>query len=274
MQYRGDAAETAESIGRLNAEQRAVFDFVRASVVERSGKFVFVDAPGGTGKTFLINTLIKALCGEGKKVVSAASSGVASLLLIGGRTLHASFWIGKKVDATTVCKIERGTARARMVRELDFIVWDEAPMFSKALLECLDKSLRDIRETPNKPFGGVTILLSGDWRQILPVVRNGGRPEIVGEIHKRSSLWRLVTKFELRTNMRVVGNGPAEERFKQFLLSVGDGSANNANVGGDEKQVVLPNSMVVEGHQMSTLIDEVFPAIDVQIREPHFNDWI
>ena len=46
---------------------------------------------------------------------------------------------------------------------------DEVTMGHRYLYECLDNSLQDVRGN-NKPFGGLTILFSGDWKQILPVV--------------------------------------------------------------------------------------------------------
>ena len=53
-----------------------------------------------------------------------------------------------------------------------------------------------------EPFGGRTVLFSDEWRQVLPVVRHGGRPQIVNATLK-SFIWRNVIKIGLKTNMRV-----------------------------------------------------------------------
>ena len=55
------------------------------------GGMLFLDAPGGTGKTFLINLILTKLRSEGKIALANASSGIAATLLTGGRTLHCTF---------------------------------------------------------------------------------------------------------------------------------------------------------------------------------------
>ena len=70
------------------------FDAVTAAIESDEIRFrlFFVDGPGGTGKSFLFNTMISHVKGlSGKEVLAVASSGVASLLLIGGRTAHSTF---------------------------------------------------------------------------------------------------------------------------------------------------------------------------------------
>ena len=54
---------------------------------------------------------------------------------------------------------------------------DEVTMEHRYLYECLDHSLQDVRGN-NKPFGGLTILFSGDWKQILPVVKRGSQAQV------------------------------------------------------------------------------------------------
>ncbi|KAK3789537.1 hypothetical protein RRG08_004607 [Elysia crispata] len=61
--------------------------------------------------------------------------------------------------------------------------------------------MQDIRKH-SSPFGGPTVLLDGDWRQILPVVRHGSRPDIVEATLKSSYLWQTVTRLQLTQNMR------------------------------------------------------------------------
>ncbi|KAL5704116.1 hypothetical protein ACHQM5_022589 [Ranunculus cassubicifolius] len=55
--------------------------------------FFFINGAAGTGKTFLYNTIATQHRSEGKIVVMVASSGIASLLLNGGRTTHSTFKI-------------------------------------------------------------------------------------------------------------------------------------------------------------------------------------
>ena len=65
----------------LNADQRKAFDAIMEAVDSKSEKCFFLNGSGGTGKTFVYNTLCYALCALGKIVICIASSGIAALLL-------------------------------------------------------------------------------------------------------------------------------------------------------------------------------------------------
>ena len=269
-----DGAE--EAIASLNTDQRSAFDAIADSVTEGRGWIVNVDAPGGTGKTFLLNTVAKVLTSRGKKVVCAASSGVAGLLLIGGATLHSKFGVPLNCDDSSHLFIEKETEKARLIRQLDLIIWDEITMFSYHVLDTIDRSLRDLRDVRDRPFGGVTVVLAGDWRQILPVVRNGtGRATVVGLTLKKSSLWSDVRTFNLRRNMRVEGDDPSAEEFRNFLLSVGDGSR-NLSVSDDGGYLMpLPRGFVLaDKHQPSDLADFVYPDIRERAGESRYPLWL
>ena len=104
-----------------------------------------------------------------------ASSGIAATLLPGGRTAHSRFKIPLKLDEDSTCSISHNSDIAELIKQTSLIIWDEAPMQNRLAFECLDRSLRDIMKSvsPNmydKPFGGITVLLGGDFRQILPVI--------------------------------------------------------------------------------------------------------
>ncbi|KAG2780359.1 hypothetical protein PC116_g19114 [Phytophthora cactorum] len=55
--------------------------------------------------------------------------------------------------------------------------------------DAVDRTLRDLLKN-DMPFGGVTMLLSGDFRQTLPVIPRAGPAEVIAALLKRSSLWR------------------------------------------------------------------------------------
>ena len=73
---------------------------------------------------------------------------------------------------------------AELLQNTALIIWDEAPMTHKCCFEALDRTLRDIlSETYSGnaivPFGGVPVVLGGDFRQILLVVPKGPRKAII-----------------------------------------------------------------------------------------------
>ncbi|GJU24820.1 ATP-dependent DNA helicase PIF1-like protein [Tanacetum coccineum] len=159
---------------KLNPEQRLIYDEVVDSVHNKKGQFHFVYGPGGTGKTFLYKTIISRLRLELKIVLAVASSGIASLLLPGGRTAHSRFVIPLELLENSNCGIKQNTHLAELMKQVELIIWDEAPMTQKYAFKALDKTLRDILgylvpDKWNKIFGGMTVLLGGDLRQILPI---------------------------------------------------------------------------------------------------------
>ncbi|KAL6534920.1 hypothetical protein OROGR_013595 [Orobanche gracilis] len=154
-------------LNNLNNEQRQVYDTIMDSIESGSGEFFFVYGYGGTGKTFVWRTLSAAIRSKGDIVLNVASSGIASLLLPGGRTAHSRFAIPLNPDEYSTCNIFQGSPTAELVKRSKLIIWYEAPMMHKHCFEALDRTLRDIMGTEDLLFGGKTVVLGGDFRQIL-----------------------------------------------------------------------------------------------------------
>ena len=164
----------------LTTEQKGVYDTIMTSVETGSGGVYFVYGYGGTGKTFLWKTLAAGIRRNGDIVINVASSGIASLLMSGGRTAHSRFHIPINIDETSTCSICPQSDLAQLLKKCKLIIWDEAPMTNKLCFEALDRSLRDVlRKTRfdicDKPFGGMTVVFGGDFRQVLPVIPKGSR---------------------------------------------------------------------------------------------------
>ena len=86
-------AYVERSIPMLTSDQRKVYNCFCSMIDGDEGGMLFLDAPGGAGKTFLINHILAKLRSEGKIALATASSRIAATLLIGGRTLHSTFKI-------------------------------------------------------------------------------------------------------------------------------------------------------------------------------------
>ena len=159
----------------LTEDQRHAVETVLTSVRgEGTEHFFFLDSPGGTGKTYTTNLLLAKVRIGGGVAIAVASSGIAATFLHNGRTAHARFKIPLDLGAITdpSCNIDLSSGLADLLRSTQLIVWDEISMAHKGGLEALNKSLKEIRRS-DKLFGGMTMLLSGDMRQILPVVPRG-----------------------------------------------------------------------------------------------------
>ncbi|GLT51975.1 hypothetical protein SLA2020_253440 [Shorea laevis] len=218
----------------LNNQQRDIYHRILDAVEQKEGGIFFVYGHGGTGKTFLYKTILSKLRSERKITLAVAASGIASLLLLGGRTAHSRFDIPLELFQNSTCGIRQNTNLSQLLLQTSLIIWDEAPMMQKYAFEAVDKTFKDIigfkdQAARNKPFGGKIVVLGGDFRQILPVIPKGKRQEIVEACINRSYLWKSCEVFVLEKNMRVSETNAeglpdvANKQFNKWLLDIGDG---------------------------------------------------
>ena len=98
-----------------------------------------------------------------KIALAVASSGIAALLLPGGRTAHSRFKIPLNLNSTSTCDTTVQSHVAELIQCASLIIWDEAPMMHRHAFEALDRTLRDIMKVKdpqfeNVPFGNKIIL--------------------------------------------------------------------------------------------------------------------
>ncbi|XP_019238147.1 PREDICTED: uncharacterized protein LOC109218248 [Nicotiana attenuata] len=196
---------------KLTVEQKSVYDKIISAVNEDKGGLFFLCDHGGTGITFMWKILSSGVRSKGDIVINVASSGIASLLLPGGRTAHSRFAIPLNPTEDSTCNIKQGSPLAKLIVKAKLIIWDEAPMMHKYYFEALDQTLREIlrfRDPSNldRPFGGKTIILGGGFRQILPVITKGTRQEIIQATLNSLYLWPHCQVLKLTTNMRLQEN--------------------------------------------------------------------
>lgn len=89
----------------------------------------------------------------------------------GGKTAHSALKLPLNVaeQEYPVCNITRSSARGQLLMRCKIIIWDECTMAHRKSLEALDKTLQDLRKN-TRLMGGILLLLSGDFRQTLPVI--------------------------------------------------------------------------------------------------------
>ncbi|CAH1421261.1 unnamed protein product [Lactuca virosa] len=158
----------------LNPEKKFAYDEIMRHVHNDIPGVFFIDGPGGTGKTFLYKALLANIRSCGHIALATASSGVAANNMPGGRTAHSRFKIPINLENNSVCKISRQSGTAQLLRTAKVIIWDEASMAKRHALEAVDRTMKDITGVM-LPFGGKIMVLGGDFRQVLPVVRRGTR---------------------------------------------------------------------------------------------------
>ncbi|XP_067940437.1 ATP-dependent DNA helicase PIF1-like [Watersipora subatra] len=145
---------------------------------------VFLHAPCDTGKTFVPNLILAKVRESGKIALAVASSGIAATLLPGSRTAHSAVKVPLNLARTEdpVCNIKKNSGTAQLLQRCVLIVWDECAMSHELAFEALNLTLKDLHEN-NRLFSGVILLLSGDFRQTLPVIQRGTPADEINACH-------------------------------------------------------------------------------------------
>ena len=223
------------------------------------GGLFCLDAPGGTGKTFLLGALLSAVRSNGDIAIATALSAVASKLLEGGSTLHSKLKVPIKIQEESVCQFTKHTAIGQMFKIAKLLVIDEVTMGHKHIYEAIDRTLREVREQ-DKPMGGLCTVFAGDWRQTLVVIPGGSEAQIVDACLKYSYLWQYVKVFHLRENMRVKLSGSKEvKEFAEWLLTIGNGTCG-------ENKLSIPRGMLTDEDNLESLTKFVFPDIELNYK--------
>jgi ATP-dependent DNA helicase PIF1 len=237
----------------LTDEQRCVHDKIMESVGSDDGGFFFLYGYGGTEKTFIWKTLLAVVRTMGLIVLNAASSGITALLLPGGRTAHSMLTVRIEI----------------MVRAAKLIIWDEAPMMHRWCFEAVDRSIMSKNDPLNefRPFGGMTAVLGGDFRQILAVVQKGTRQDIFDAPINSSKIRAYCNVLRLTVNMRLGASSvPVEQEeianFGKWILSIGDD--NDASDENGEMKVEIPKDLLISDttNMLMSLIDFVYPDLN------------
>jgi len=196
------AAKVAQNVARFNEQQTQVYNAVMDSVNNGHAKLFFVHSAGGCGKTFVCNTIAAAVHAQGKVALCVASSGIAALLLDGGRTAHSTFKINIRLDEASTCSIRKNSDLHCLLQQTALLIWDEAIMQHKYTFDSVRCTLKDLLNA-DLPFGGITVLFGGDFCQTLPIIPKGSRQQIVSASIKNSSFWNQIHVHYLTQNMRL-----------------------------------------------------------------------
>ncbi|PST46879.1 ATP-dependent endonuclease [Bifidobacterium callitrichos] len=142
-----------------------------ALAILNAGANVFLTGAPGAGKTYVLNEFIRGARADGADVAVTASTGIASTH-IDGQTIHSWSGIGlADVLTASLLKTIR-TRRRRRIQAADILVIDEVSMLHAWLFDMVDQVCRQVRHDP-RPFGGLQVVISGDFFQLPPVSVSG-----------------------------------------------------------------------------------------------------
>ncbi|XP_016854588.2 uncharacterized protein LOC107983828 [Anolis carolinensis] len=248
------------NIPKLTHEQVSVYNRIINTVENENGEIFFLDAPGGTGKTFLIRLILATIRSENNIALALASSGIAATLLPGGRTAHSALKLPLNIQhiETPICNISKTSSMGKVLQKSKIIIWDECTMAHKKSLEALHRTLQDLRGNKG-PFGNATILLAGDFRQTLPIIPRSTPADEINACLKYSDLWQYVKTLKLTTNMRVqLQQDCTADIFTNQLLDIGNGQLPIDQTTG---RITLPPNFCTILTSKEQLIQKVFPNI-------------
>lgn len=151
------------------------------------GENVLLTGPAGSGKTFVLNQFIRLAKNEGKYVSVTATTGLAATHL-GGSTIHS--WSGMGIQDSIadgfVDHISKG--RREIIEKTDVLIIDEISMLHDFRLDIIDQICRGVR-AKDEPFGGIQIIMSGDFFQLPPINRGDSR---AGGFVVNSEAWKEI----------------------------------------------------------------------------------
>jgi len=162
---------------------------IEALNILKAGHNVFLTGSAGSGKTFLLNEFITYLKSENISVGVTASTGIAATHL-SGRTIHS--WCGLGIEETLNHQVKSSIARGDLkqrIKKSQVLIIDEISMLSASRLDLVDSICQLVRKN-STPFGGLQVVLSGDFFQLPPVARGSEdkRFALEAEVWRRMNL--------------------------------------------------------------------------------------
>jgi ATP-dependent DNA helicase PIF1 len=141
-----------------------------------TGVNVFLTGEPGAGKSHTVREYVERARGRELTVALTASTGIAATH-IGGMTIHAWSGLGirKSITRAECQDLASNATVRRRVKGAQVLIIDEISMLDAGMLEALDLICRVLRDS-NEPFGGVQLVLVGDFFQLPPVTRAGEAP--------------------------------------------------------------------------------------------------
>jgi ATP-dependent DNA helicase PIF1 len=157
----------------------------QALTILENGKSTLLTGAAGTGKTYLLNKFIKRAKKSGKVIAVTATTGLAATHL-NGTTIHSWTGIGIYDELPKKFFEKMSKQRRDLINKADILVIDEISMLHDFRLDMIDEVLQRIRNV-DKPFGGMQVVLCGDFFQLPPINRKDSKNG--GFIHN-SKVWQ------------------------------------------------------------------------------------
>ena len=220
-----------------------------------AGENVLLTGPAGSGKTYVLNQFIRLAKSEGKHVSVTATTGLAATHL-GGTTIHA--WAGIGVHDELPDKFAEHVSKGRrdIITKTDVLIIDEISMLHDFRLDMVDMACRLVREKPDVPFGGIQIIMSGDFFQLPPINRGDSR---AGQFVVYSNIWQAMNPTICYLNEQ---HRQDDKDLSSILnaMRAGDVRRHHAEMLLERGDAELPEGDITELHTTNIDVDRINEA--------------
>ena len=229
----------------------AKMDQELALAILLSGRSALLTGAAGTGKTYLLNTFIAQVRKRGKKVSVTATTGLAATHL-GGNTIHSWSGIGVSDHLPNNFFERLSKTRRDVISKTDVLIIDEISMLHDFRLDMIDKVLRTVREN-DRPFGGIQLVMSGDFFQLPPVNRPN---EQGGGFVVYSDAWQELQPAVLYLERQYRQN---DEQLLEILTALRTGDVRRHHVEAllARTEVEPPDGDITELHTVNVDVDDI-----------------
>ena len=216
-----------------------------------SGRSALLTGAAGTGKTHLLNNFIVQARKRGKKVSVTATTGLAATYL-GGNTIHSWSGIGVSDHLPNNFFERLSKTRRDVISKTDVLIIDEISMLHDFRLDMIDKVLRTVREN-DRPFGGIQLVMSGDFFQLPPVNRPN---EQGGGFVVYSDAWQELQPAVLYLERQYRQN---DEQLLEILTALRTGDVRRRHVEAllARTKIEPPDGDITELHTVNVDVDDI-----------------
>jgi hypothetical protein len=258
----------------LNREQLLFFEAVERSIEDKNPKKFILQAPGGTGKTHTLNMIIKYCLFKGINVAVTSSTGISATALIGGRTVHSAFNAGVTVpNEGCSFSVSPSSKLAKEWSQVDVLIIDEVMCLDRRFVEAIEITLQkcvfvdDLRRLDMGPFCGMTIIMTGDPRQQVPISPSANKTTLLSLCIHSSHLFKSFEQHHLCTNVRIhpsisfAHDDGTIQSLQNWILQIGDGQMQKDDLNVDDAHFVRIPNQFYSGNDLFELADRIYGDI-------------
>lgn len=223
----------------LSPEQQYAFNKYKL------GQNLFITGPGGTGKSFLIKSIVKDMDAVGRPYSVCALTGCAAVLLnCCAKTIHS--WAGIGIANASINKVVSDAVNNKYTvkrwQQIKTLIIDEVSMMSAKLLIILDRIGRATKRIAFRPFGGIQVICFGDFYQLPPISRvmdDEGADLFCFDTPLWNEIFPMDNQIQLTTYFR-----QTDERFIRILNEVRQGELSQSTVDLLTSRVKTPDTLI------------------------------